>query len=107
MADLPRSRAADCHPYFYFAGIDFLARFSLGFDKATSSDTGVYLRAAHLGMAFTLSTYAFINVLRRFISRTIHCDNGTNFIGASAELRRSMVDLSNSVQKTLLQSEIE
>ena len=64
-------------------------------------------------MAFSFSTDAFINVFRRFISRrgkphTIQCDNGTNFIGASAELQRSMMDLINSsVQKTLQQREIE
>ena len=63
-------------------------------------------------MAFSLSTDAFINVLGRFISRrrkphTIYCDNGTIFIGASAELRRSMMDLNNSVQKALQQREIE
>ena len=64
-------------------------------------------------MVFFLSTDAFTKVLRRFISRkgkphTIHRDNGTNFIGASAELRRSMMDLNNfSVQETLQQREIE
>ena len=63
-------------------------------------------------MAFSLSTDAFINVLGRFISRRrkphkIYCDNGTIFIGASAELRRSMMDLNNSVQKALQQREIE
>ena len=46
MADLPRSRVADCHTCFYFTGVDFLDRFSLGLDEAPSSDTGVYLRTA-------------------------------------------------------------
>ena len=46
MAYLPRSRVANCHPCFYFTRVDFLGRFSLGLDEATSSDTGLYLRAS-------------------------------------------------------------
>ena len=118
MADLPRSRVADYHLCFYSIGIDFLGPF---FSQVGRSNVKRYgciftclsVRAVHLKMVFSLSADAFINVLKRFIScskkpHTIHCDNGTNFIGASAELRRSMMDLNNSsIQETLQQREIE
>ena len=79
----------------------------------SSGDRLLSVRAVHMEMAFSFSTDAFIIVLRRFISHkekphTIHCDNGTNFIGVSGELRCSMMDLNNSsVQNTLQHGEIE
>ena len=118
MADLLRSRVADCHPCFYFTGVHFFGSFFTRVGRSSVKRYGrifTYLSvsAVHLEMAFSLSNDAFINVLRTFISRTekphtIHCDNGTNFIGASAELRRLIMDLNNSsVQETLQQREIE
>ena len=118
MADLPSSRVADCRPCFYFTGVDFFGPFFTRVGRSKVKRYGciftcLSVRAVHLEMAFSLSTDAFVNVLRRFICRrgkphTIHCDNGTNFIGASAELRRSMMDLNNSfVQETLRRREIE
>ena len=50
------------------------------------------VKAVHLELVSDLTTDAFIACLRRFISRrgkpqTIWSDHGTNFIGASRELR--------------------
>ncbi|CAH8654158.1 unnamed protein product [Schistosoma haematobium] len=52
-------------------------------------------RAVHLEVAFNLSTDAFIMALIRFIGRRgtpkeIYSDNGTNFVGATSELRANM-----------------
>ena len=51
-------------------------------------------RAVHLEMAYSLSTDAFIQTLRKLIAirgpiRLLRCDNGTNFVGANKELSRS------------------
>jgi hypothetical protein len=55
--------------------------------------TCLVTRAVHLEMVTSLSSDAAIMSLRRFIARrgsptTIFSDNGTNFVGASRELRR-------------------
>ena len=47
----------------------------------------------HIEAANSLSTYCFLMCLRRFIGqrenvRLIRSDNGTNFVGASAELTK-------------------
>ena len=60
------------------------------------------MRADHFEMSFSLDTDAFINALRRFISRrgkphTFFSDNGTNLVGGYQELRRSLSDLDQSV----------
>ena len=47
-------------------------------------------------MAYDLTTALFLMALRRFLAvrgastRTIYCDNATNFIGAQAELKRGL-----------------
>ena len=58
------------------------------------------VRAIHLELPNDLSTEAFIMALRRFQSRRGHVkiirsDNGTNFIGAVAELREVVKILIN------------
>ncbi|XP_053686409.1 uncharacterized protein LOC128735950 [Sabethes cyaneus] len=50
-------------------------------------------KAAHLELVLNLTTEAFLAALRRFCARrgyplNIYCDNATNFVGASKELRR-------------------
>lgn len=49
-------------------------------------------RAVHIDVVTDLSTAAFISCYERFISRRGHCNklyshNGTNFVGASKELK--------------------
>lgn len=49
-------------------------------------------KAIHLELTFDLSTEAFLNALKRFISRRgapsdVYTDNGTNFVGADRELK--------------------
>ena len=52
--------------------------------------------ATHLEIVFDLSTEAFLMAFRRFLAltgattRVIYSDNGSNFLGAEAELKRSL-----------------
>ena len=69
-------------------------------------------RAVHLEVACSMDTDSFINALRRFICRRgppeiIRSDNGSNFVGAERELRKSLNSL-NQVQiaECLRQKEI-
>lgn len=52
----------------------------------------ISFKAIHLELAFDLSTEAFLNALKQFISRRgapldIYTDKGTNFVGADRELK--------------------
>ena len=57
-------------------------------------------RAIHIESTNSLSTDAFIQALRRFVSRrgnvrVIRTDNGTNFVGASAELNKAFSEMNH------------
>ena len=95
MADLPPSRLQiDTHPFAY-CGIDYFGpllvkqlrsqvkRYGCLFTCLTS-------RAIHIEVAMDLTTDAFINALRRFLSKkgpVLHfSDNGTNFVSAEKTL---------------------
>jgi transposase InsO family protein len=58
-------------------------------------------KALHLELVSDLTTNAFIAALRRFMSRRgrpaqVYSDNGTNFVGASKELKRFLSRLKSS-----------
>lgn len=59
------------------------------------------MRAVHTEIAESLSTTSFINALRRVIAgrgqgRYIHCDRGTNLMGAQRESGEAMNDWNQS-----------
>jgi len=87
-APLPIQRVEQLHP-FETCGIDLAGPLFL----KDQSKVGIVLftcsvyRAVHLELYSSLSTDAFLRVLRRFMARrgrirTIFCDNGTNLRGA-------------------------
>lgn len=101
MADLPKCRVSITRP-FLNVGIDFCGPFLLK-DRLTKHYNTIksYVclfvclstKAIHLEITTSLSTNAFMDCLRRFfarrgISTTIYSDNGSNFIGAKAEIRK-------------------
>ena len=109
MADLPPERLADDASPFKYVGIDCFGPVVVNRGRSTVKRYGLILtcmtiRAIHLEVLPTLSTNAFIDGLRRFISKRgvpekIVSDNGTNFVGAQRELGEALTETTG--RKTL------
>ncbi|XP_051162145.1 uncharacterized protein LOC127282105 [Leptopilina boulardi] len=108
MANLPTARVTPERP-FYTSGVDYAGPFYLVEKSRSRSQTKAYIcifvcfvtKAVHIELAQNLSTDAFFNCLRRFVSRRglckyLYSDNGTNFVGAKNELKELKSLLSNS-----------
>lgn len=101
MGNLPNYRITPSYP-FYHCGVDYAGPFltrdrrSRGY-KTYKAYMCLFIclstKAIHLELVSDLSSDAFIAALRRFIARrgqphSMYSDNGTNFVGANAELKR-------------------
>ena len=103
MSDLPIDRLTRSNP-FDFCGIDFFGPFSVKSRRSTLKMYGclftcLYSRAVHVETCSSLSTDSFLLALRRFIALRgpivhIRCDRGTNFVGASNELKLEIEQMS-------------
>ena len=102
MADLPLDRI-DPSPPFTYVGVDFFGPWLVKEGRKEVKRYGalftcLVLRAIHIEVAVSLSTDAFINVLRRFLSirgpmRLLRSDCGTNFVGTISETERGMAEI--------------
>ncbi|RXN21863.1 hypothetical protein ROHU_023747 [Labeo rohita] len=102
MAELPRERVEASAPFLY-VGMDCFGPFSVKRLRKEYKRYGIIFtclssRAVHIEMLEDLSTDAFINALRCFISlrgavRQLFCDCGTNFVGARNELRNALSEI--------------
>ncbi len=91
MADLPQERMETTPPFTY-CGMDCFGPFYINEGRKELKHYGLLFtcmcsRAVHVKMLDDLSTDAFINALRTFITirgrvRQIRSDQGTNFVGA-------------------------
>lgn len=111
MADFPASRVTPARS-FSRIGVDFAGPINIKLRPGRGvRTTKCYIclmvcfttRAIHLEPVGDLSTKAFMAALKRFIARRgkpseIYSDCGTNFLGASRELRRKMSILSKDEQ---------
>lgn len=112
MAPLPKYRVKPQRP-FLRSGVDFAGPIQLRASAGRGSKSfKAYIcvficlstKAIHLEVAVDLSTQGFISAFRRFISRRgrcseLHSDNGTNFKGASAELKQMFTEASKFYKK--------
>ena len=102
MADLPKDRCIEAPPFTH-CGVDMFGPFVI---RERRSDLKQYCalftcfasRAVHIEVANAMDTDSFIQALRRFIARrgtvrSIRSDNGTNFVGASNELKKALDEM--------------
>lgn len=112
MADLPLERILPDLPPFTSVGVDYFGPIEVKRGRGLCKRYGVTFtslasRAMHLEVANSLDTDACINALRRFVSRRgqvsyLLSDNGTNFIGASRELKEALAALDHDhIQRSL------
>ncbi|XP_058817676.1 uncharacterized protein LOC131680985 [Topomyia yanbarensis] len=100
MGNLPLARMAAFQRPFSYTGIDYFGPMSVTVGRRVEKRWGVLLtcmttRSVHIEVAHSLTTDSCILALRNFIARRgspleIISDRGTNFIGASRELREAM-----------------
>eukprot|EP00057_Strongylocentrotus_purpuratus_P004676 XP_003729220.2 PREDICTED: uncharacterized protein LOC100890809 [Strongylocentrotus purpuratus] len=111
MANLPEDRLTPAPPFTY-AGVDCFGPWIIKEGRKELKRYGLLFtcmasRGVHIEVLNSLTTDAFINALRRFISvrgpvRQLRCDRGTNFVGAEAEFRRCAESSKDRVKDFLL-----
>ena len=97
MADLPQCRAAIDEPPFSHCGVDLFGPILIKQGRKRLKRwvclfTCLTVRCVHLEVVEDCETDSFINALRRFTNRrgcptNMYSDNGTNFKGATTELK--------------------
>ena len=126
MGDLPTGRSKTGQPAFTDTGMDFAGPFSIrqGHTRRPVKIEAyicificLATKAVHLEVTSDLSTESFTACLRRFVSRrncpkSLHCDNGSNFVGARRELERLYTFLADEdndliIRQFLLQQQIQ
>ncbi|KAK0131909.1 hypothetical protein N1851_033296 [Merluccius polli] len=118
MADLLLERIQADLPPFTNVGLDYFGPIEVRRGRSTIKSYGVLFtcmssRAVHLEIAFSLDTDSCIHALRRFVCRRgqvkhIRSDNGTNLVGAQAELKKALMSLNErNIQDALLPDGIE
>ena len=104
MADLPELQLAPHTPPFHFTSCDYFGPYKvkIGRNKTTKHHgiifTCLNTRAVHLELAVDCATMDFLQVLRRFFAtrgypKCMLSDNGTQLVGAVAELRKMVKGL--------------
>ena len=103
MGQLPPSRLTPYVKPFTFCGVDYFGPMEVTIGRRHEKRWGALftcltMRAVHLELVDTLSTDSCIMALRRMISRRgapkeIWSDNGTNFHGASNEMKLALKEL--------------
>ena len=99
MSELPSERLEPSPPFTY-CGVDCFGPFIVKDGRKCMKKYGLIVtcfasRAIHIECLDDMTTDCFINALRCVIAirgpiRTIRCDQGTNFVGASHELQEAM-----------------
>jgi transposase InsO family protein len=115
MADLPKVRMESNIRPFTNTGLDYFGPVTVKIGRRVEKRWGVVFtclttRAVHLELAASLSTDSAIMAIMRMSSRRgtpshIYSDNGTNFHGASNELKlalKQLIESKNTMQEKLI-----
>ena len=104
MADLPADRLEPAAPFTY-SGVDLFGPFYVQERRSQVKRWGVLFtcmssRAVHIETANSLSTDAFLNAYRRFVSRrgpvrVLRSDRGTNFVGGKRAMEEALDEMDN------------
>ncbi|XP_052873633.1 uncharacterized protein LOC128278951 [Anopheles cruzii] len=112
MGNLPKERLAAFRPAFCYSGLDYFGPMTVAVGRRVEKRWGALFmclttRAIHVELVHSLNTSSCILAIRRFIARRgkpleIISDCGTNFIGASRELKEAwkQVDSSRLIEET-------
>ena len=103
MADLQLCRAAIEEAAFSHCGLDLFGPITVKQGRKQLKRWGIIftcmtIRCVHLDIVHSCETDSFLNALRRFTNRrgcpnNVYSDNGTNFRGASTELKEFIIKL--------------
>ena len=103
MADLPTCRAAVDQPPFCHCGVDLFGPVYIKQGRKRLKRwivlfTCMTIRCVHLEVVEATDTDSFINAVQRFVNRRgspthVYSDNGTNFRGATTELKEFILKL--------------
>ncbi|XP_058820084.1 uncharacterized protein LOC131682540 [Topomyia yanbarensis] len=111
MGDLPPARLAAYSRPFTFVGVDFFGPLIVTIGRRSEKRWGLLVtcltvRAIHLEVTHSMNTSSCILALRNFMARRgvpreIFSDHGTNFQGASREMREALraVDMEKMMQE--------
>ena len=123
MGELPPDRTKANQPVFTNVGLDFAGPYTIRYGRGKSR-TQAYIcificmatKAVHIEITPDMKTPAFIRCLQRFISRrncpaSLHCDNGSNFVGARRDLEAFYTtlaeeDVDETIRHFLLRNKI-
>ena len=107
MADLPSERVSAGEVAFDEVGVDLFGPFFVSQGRARVKRWGclftcLTIRAVHLELLSSMDSDSFLNAFRRFcarrgVPRLVRSDQGTNFVGAIAELRREFQNVDKAV----------
>ena len=114
MSDLPTFCLEESAPFTHI-GMDCFGPFVTVDERKEKKRYGVVFtclasRAVHIEVIDDMSTDTFINSLRCFVAirgpvRSIVCDRGSNFVGASNELKRAAKEINYDLVKNTLSYE--
>ncbi|XP_062713763.1 uncharacterized protein LOC115256765 [Aedes albopictus] len=110
MAPLPAARVTPYVRPFTYIGIDYCGPFLIRIGRSNVKRwvvliTCLTIRAVHLEVACSMSSESCKLAIRRFVARRgapqeIYSDQGTNFVGASRELREEIAALNHTLAGT-------
>ncbi|XP_062713357.1 uncharacterized protein LOC134290274 [Aedes albopictus] len=110
MAPLPAARLQAFVRPFSYVGVDYFGPIAVRVNRSTAKRwvalfTCMTTRAVHLEVVHTLSAEYCKMATRRFIGRRgapteIRSDRGTNFVGASNELKKEMNEIDRQLAET-------